>query len=256
MWRGSARPAGWIFTALVAVTHVLWCATSASAQGSPGQNAVCTSASGCSSTIGTAAFIDASVLFQNDICTTLYFILNGTNGQYSPGAVIDARGITGAAALTCPANTTPWLKGGVYLNKSSTILLPAGTIVIPSTWNLPSSTHLIGVGSNITSAGFTPGTTLLAQSGFSGSAMMSFCTAACTGIGVENLTLNGQSQAIDGIDNANAQDLTYVDHVGGLAHSLRLKLVSITKTAAPLVAVFDEWAPRTPTGGGPPLSFP
>jgi hypothetical protein len=152
---------------------------------------------------------------------------------------------------------------------------------------LPPSTHLIGVGSNIPSTGFTPGTTLVAPSGFSGSAMMSFCTTPCTGIGVENLTLNGQGQAIDGIDNSNAQDLTYVDHVGlyrivgtglsvsgnaknsgpytnitfdlggasgststhcasinglistrgVLAHSLRLKLVSITKTAAPLVAV-------------------
>jgi hypothetical protein len=45
------------------------------AQGNPGQNAVCTSASGCSSTIGTSAFIDASVLLQSDICTTIYNIL-------------------------------------------------------------------------------------------------------------------------------------------------------------------------------------
>lgn len=91
---------------------------------------------------------------------------------------------------------------------------PTGGVVFDKAGNLYGVTILIGVGSNITSAGFTPGTTLVAQNGFSGSAMMSFCTAACTGIGVENLTLNGGSQTIDGIDNATAQDLTYVDHVG------------------------------------------
>ena len=86
------------------------------AQGNPGQNAVCTSASGCSSTIGTSAFIDASVLLQSDICTTIYNILQPATYSTS---VIDARGISGTAALTCPANTTPWLKGGTYLNKPS-----------------------------------------------------------------------------------------------------------------------------------------
>jgi hypothetical protein len=92
--------------------------------------------------------------------------------------------------------------------------LPGGGVIFDKAGNLYGLTILIGVGSNITSAGFTLSTTLVAQRGFSGSAMMSFCPAACTGIGVENLTLNGGSQAIDGIDNANPQDLTYVDHVG------------------------------------------
>jgi len=178
---------------------------------SAGNNAVYNSSGTCSpKCAASTAFIDASVLFQSDICTTIYNILQPVT--YS-ASVIDARGINGTAALTCPTNTTPWLKGGTPLNKPSTIMLPAGTIQIPTTWTLPPSTHLIGVGSNITS-GFTPGTTLVAHSSFSGSAMMSFCTAACTGIGVENLTLDGQGQTIDGIDNANAQDLTYVDHVG------------------------------------------
>jgi hypothetical protein len=36
----------------------------AQAQGNQGQNAVCTSSSGCSTTIGTSAFIDASVFLN------------------------------------------------------------------------------------------------------------------------------------------------------------------------------------------------
>jgi hypothetical protein len=91
------------------------------AQGNPGQNAVCTSASGCSSTIGTSAFIDASVLLQSDICTTIYNILQPATYSTS---VIDARGISGTAALTCPANTTPWLKGGGWPGLSRSLRRP------------------------------------------------------------------------------------------------------------------------------------
>ena len=72
---------------------------------------------------------------------------------------------------------------------------------------------------SILPTGLTLGTTLQAQSGFTpGTAMISLglsshCTP-CTGISVENLTLDGQGQSIDGIDNGFAQDLSYVDHVG------------------------------------------
>jgi hypothetical protein len=60
----------------------------------------------------------------------------------------------------------------------------------------------------------------VAQSSFTaGTAMISFglsslCTSGCTGISVENLTLNGEGQSIDGIDNGFSQDSSYVDHVG------------------------------------------
>ncbi len=38
-----------------------FCVVALAQQGSPGQNAVCTSSSGCSTTIGTSAFIDGRV---------------------------------------------------------------------------------------------------------------------------------------------------------------------------------------------------
>jgi hypothetical protein len=89
---------------------------------------------------------------------------------------------------------------------------------------LPANTHLIGEGDGITSSSFSPGTTIQAKSNFSGSSMIqfgsssSFCPLVssvriCTGISVENLTLDGQAQAINGISNQYAQNNSYVNHV-------------------------------------------
>ena len=78
-----------------------------------GNNAVCTSTTGCSFTTGTIAFIDASTLIPSGggtICTVLYDILSSATYSYpSTGAVIDARGLPGATgiSMTC-AGTTPW----------------------------------------------------------------------------------------------------------------------------------------------------
>jgi hypothetical protein len=73
----------------------------------------------------------------------------------------------------------------------------------------------------IPSSGSTPGTTIQAKSGFSGT-MIQFGNASpicpsnvCTGISVENLTLDGQGgSAVNGIANAYSQDVSYVNHVG------------------------------------------
>ena len=134
--------------------------------------------------------------------------------------------------MTC--TISPWGSGSGYLNVPSTILLPATggatptPIIIPnsSPWILPSNTHLIGEGDGIPvySSGSlvsTPGTTIQAKSGFSGT-MIQFGSASvcpsgvCTGISVENLTLDGQGplgQTVSGIANAYSQDGSYVDHV-------------------------------------------
>jgi hypothetical protein len=173
--------------------------------------------------VGSSAFIDASMFgAQNtDICAVLNFILKPSNHILpATGGVIDARGLPGNTQTSMTCSISPW--AGIPNPPPSTILLPATTgatsIVIPSTWFLPPNTHLIGEGDSITSGGFTPGTTLMAASNFSGTAMISFgssslCSSPCSGISVENLTLNGAGQSIDGIDNALSQDASYVDHV-------------------------------------------
>ena len=181
--------------------------------GTQGQNAVCTSNSptGCAPTVGTSAFIDASTFKgkASTICGVLNFMLK--NG-FTAGAVIDARGLNSTnTSMTCTAS--PWV--GITSNPPpSTILLPAGTIVIPATWFVPSGTHLIGQGDTAGS-----GTTLQVSSTFGSSAMIQFgsstwCSASspCTGIGVEKLILDGQGKSIVGIWNQLAQTQSYIDH--------------------------------------------
>jgi hypothetical protein len=107
---------------------------------------------------------------------------------------------------TC-ATGTPW-DGGTFIPDPSTILLPAGTLVIPKTWTLPSNTHLIGEGDNLGS-----GTTIQAGASLSGSIIL-FGSAASTAISVENLNLDGNGRSIGGIVNSDAQRFSFVDHVG------------------------------------------
>jgi hypothetical protein len=216
-----------VFLGIVAVL-VCWLSTFANyaeAQGSQGQNAVCTSSSGCSTTIGTSAFIDASMFAnsppQRNICAVLNFILSSTTYPAS-GAVIDARGIPGVTppvSMTCTAS--PW--AGITSPPPSTVLLPAGTIAIQVGWVLPSNTHLFGQGDNIASGtviqACTPST---CPSSISAPPMIQFgsstCSAiSCPGESVEKLILDGQEQQsgggyIGGIVNQYSQ-ASYVDHV-------------------------------------------
>jgi hypothetical protein len=190
-----------------------------------GNNAVYNSSGTCtSSSCGSSgAFIDATVFISKatDFCGVLNYMLTPSNGVIPPkGAVIDARGLNSViTSMTC--TVSPWA-GIANPIPPSTILLPAtgsGTsatpIIISNAWVLPSNTHLIGVGDGVS------GTTIQAASGTSlptmiqfGSSSTTICpSGVCTGISVENLTLDGQAQAVDGIINQNAQTNSYVDHV-------------------------------------------
>ncbi len=177
---------------------------------------------------GSGAFIDASVLVSahSTICSTLYGILSSTSYTYpSEGAVIDARGLNSnisGFSMTCATGTTPWSNGSTFVNVPSTILLPAGTIVIPTTWVLPNSTTLIGVGDALPSTTSASSTTIQAckqstnSCSFTGSDMIDLGTSficdplehgtVCNGLLVQNLVLDGQGQTLNGIVNTNAQN--------------------------------------------------
>jgi len=174
------------------------------AQGTQGQDAVYNSSNGI---VGSSAFIDASKFLGvshegQDLCDTIYYIFK--HNYPSGGAVVDARGKSGSA-LTCTLGT-PWYESATgYVNVPSTILLPAATIQIPATWILPSNTRLVGEGEN-NPLSATPGTTIQAVIGFSGS-MIQFGSSpicgsnptVCSGISVERLTLDGRvAQALQG----------------------------------------------------------
>jgi hypothetical protein len=88
-----------------------------------------------------SSFIDGSQFLGHnqgvDICDTIYGIFVnkwGVAAYPSSGAVIDARGIS--SALTCTLGS-PWREGNNTVTVPSTILLPAGTIVISTKWVLP-----------------------------------------------------------------------------------------------------------------------
>ena len=208
---------------------VLACAVSdlptAAAQGPnlQGQDAVYPASGTCCAP--SPSFIDASMFAGTTFCSTLYGILS--RSSYS-AAVIDARGLNSDNTnMKCAAGTTPWNNGSTTVNVPSTILLPAGTIVIPTTWVLPNYTRLIGEGDAIAPSGSTPGTTIQAcmtNCSFIGSDMIDLgnsilCPvfggiATCNSVSVEHLTLDGQGQSINGIVNTNAQTGSRVDHLG------------------------------------------
>jgi hypothetical protein len=90
--------------------------------------------------------------------------------------------------------------------------------VISTGWILPPSTRIIGVGNGdvVTSGGtLSSGTIIQAckalQSGCttfpSGGTMISMCSTTCSGVSIENLSLDGQGQAINGILNGFAASL-------------------------------------------------
>jgi hypothetical protein len=221
----------WMPFAILAIL-ALWILACRTAAAQQGQDAVYNPSG---QVTNSPSFIDASVfvsITNPNICAVLYNILNGTllgrQGYPATGAVIDARGISGSTALTCSPGTTPWNNGTITLTVPSTILLPATggatptPIIISSMWILPVNTHLIGEGDGIPSSGTTPGTTIQAASGFSGTMIQfgssSACTPSvvCTGISIEKLTLDGQGQlgqTVSGVANGFSQDFSYVDHV-------------------------------------------
>jgi hypothetical protein len=171
-----------------------------------------------------ASFIDARLYTASaDLCSALNTIINSIPGV---GAVIDARGVTGTA-LNCAS--TPWSTApGTGSFANVTILLPSGTITIRSPWYLPSNSRIIGEGPGATilqaCKTTTPGCNSTA---FSGTAMISMtagkdninlawgCGAGfiCFAVSVADLTLDAQSLAIDGVDNFNAEEQSYVQHV-------------------------------------------
>jgi hypothetical protein len=208
---------GWmVFTIVVVLAGWFLALPTPAVAQSQGNNAVYYQ-SGSSGTCckGSGAFIDASMFKAQatDICGVIYYIF--THSYPSSGAVVDARGLNSSTTtMTCAVGTTPWNNGSSFVNVSSTVLLPAGTIVIHSTWVLPANTHLIGVGDG------PSGTIVQVASGTSLTTMIQFGSSSacspsgvCTGISVESLTLDGQAQSVDGIINQFAQDNSYVSHV-------------------------------------------
>jgi len=188
-----------------------------------GQNSVYNSAA---TTTGSVAFFDASMFAlsppptNRNLCAVLNFILNPANTIIPPtGAVVDARGLNSTnTSLNC--TSSPW--SGITSPPASTILLPAATITTSAIWILPSNTRLIGEGDGVPLSGAVGTTIQASSSSFSGPLLQfgssSICPgtpAVCSGISVEDLTLDGDGgTSVIGIQNQYSQNNTFVDHVG------------------------------------------
>jgi len=191
---------------------------------------------------GSSAFIDASVLFNTDICVTINNILTGSSYP-SGGAVIDARGIgVGLESISCSMNPFAPAPGGA-MPAPSVVLLPATTINIGETWVLPHKTRIVGVGTHWSESGSSwASTTLSAENPFSGTDMIDMGSASpsvcpggsgayvCQGVVIEHLRLvGGAGNAVNGIVNQSAQQESYVNDVA-------LHDIGETGTGGPLVA--------------------
>lgn len=194
----------WMFAATMIVLLGWLSASPTRVQAQTGYNIVQTNPPAPIGTQASPSFIDASVYPGTDICTKIFNVLNGA---YPPaGAVIDARGITGLTCAT-PGNT-PWIRGNAVVSEPSHILLPAGTISIPTEWQLPKNTRITGEGrANTTiSPTFMTGPILVMGDA-------TCVPSSCFNISIEDLTLNGNNHPVDGIDNSFSQELSYVNNV-------------------------------------------
>jgi hypothetical protein len=203
--RISTRSTPRIVLTITVIALAIYCAVlpqRSEAQGGQGQNAVCSSTSVCSMSsdaVGTTAFVDASMFATSadTFCSAIYKILAPPG--YS-ATVIDARGLPGTTgvSMTCASGTTPWNNGSTYVNKPSTILLPAGTITVPTPWVLPANTKLIGIATSGNNSLLD--TTIQAASLSSGAVVQfgdSHCpSSGCQGISVEHLSISGDFDEI------------------------------------------------------------
>jgi len=214
MRRAGMLAVGFAVAAVTVVGAVYLCSPTRSAAQSQGNNTVWASSTGTS---GSAAFIDASTCTGSgctDICTTINAILTSSSGFTYPaqGAVVDARGIAqnSTTALACSVN--PF--NGVTV--PSTILLPASTILLQTSWVLPSNTRIIGEG-NFTVLGV--------GSWSGGSDLIDMCStsSACSGVSIEHLKIQGEgnvncsttpsTNTYNGIVNNYAQVSSFVSDV-------------------------------------------
>jgi hypothetical protein len=197
----------------------------ARAQTDTGDNAVCTSATGCTTTSPSTAFIDASAFCGTSGCGSQDFcsvVNKALNTIPASGGVVDARGINPGGSNTCTGDT-PY-SATYTITNPSTLLLPSGTIAINTTWVLPDRTRIIGEGNNpngatimgtlIEANGITASDPMI-QMGSTGLCNDPASSGQCYGISISDLAINGANSntVIDGIWNLNAGASSYIDHV-------------------------------------------
>jgi hypothetical protein len=171
---------------------------------------------------GSTAYIDLSAISSGlDICGRINAVLSSTTTPFKSGTVIDARGVAPGTCATDPF---------YLITKNSIVLLPAGTITLSTAWAIPDQTQVIGEGQGITILkAKSPFADAYVSSGSNGTVNPALLHMGVPSYGsnmgkigfsvrIVHLTLDGFGQElnstyIDGIDNNNAEEQSYVDDV-------------------------------------------
>jgi hypothetical protein len=194
-----------------------------------GNNTVYETCTGTTTKVGSYAYVDVAAFdptVADDICTKIFNTLSAASTV--AGSVLDARGVLPGSGTSQTCGINPF--NGI--TKTSIVLLPAGTIVLSAAWGIPGTTQVIGEGPGVTTlqanaTSFTDAYVFSASGGNSNPAMIHMGTPNTTstfvrnlafGIKVLHLSLDGQGQKvgttfIDGIDNTNAEEQSYVEDV-------------------------------------------
>jgi hypothetical protein len=187
------------------------------------------------SSFGSQSYIDvssATTSATGDLCARIASVL-ATSGLKA-GTVVDARGIVPPTPLSCSSD--PFIigvngSGQPIFAPPSVVLLPSGTITTSSSWVVPDETQLIGEGPGITTlqaaSGFADPFVYAGTNGTANPAVIHMgapnTSATVTqgivfAVRILHLTVDGNRQTvsstyIDGIDNNNAEEQSYVDDV-------------------------------------------
>lgn len=235
--------------------------------GSPANYNVTVSGSTVTTTqVYSNAYIDATALVGSltDFCSILNAALSQLSTYPSNGGVIDARGVqpgpTSQGGLNLKACTvSPWSS----ISTPAVVLLPPGTILTQVPWVLPPGARLIGEGgedpgsptdSSVTRTiiqACSSATQTNCTAKFSGSQIVKMTGSACTGgfgVSIEDLVLDGNSLAIDGVDNINCQEHSYVKHVTIYrALDIGISVSSTAQNSGPYSNITFDLDTQTPT---------
>jgi hypothetical protein len=171
-----------------------------------GANAVWTSGIPSGSPVPSYTFVDATQFSGNslDFCaqinSALSFVQNHSN-LFPSGAVVDARGVFTSGCSSDPFNN---------ITVGSTLLLPPRIIMIQHMWTMPNNTRIVGESQVVVSTLQAKG--LTGDMIEMGSSTLCTTSSPCSGISIEHLTLDGQTENVNGIHNF-AQDQSYVNDV-------------------------------------------
>jgi hypothetical protein len=145
----------------------------------------------------------------NDLCGKIYAAWSAAMNSGLSSATIDARGLTGTQ--TCSASPFPTIS---HVTASGRLLLGNSQITTSVTWQIPSRTHVEGMGVAGLTSGTTDNTLIQAGSGLTGAVIqLGGGVSGDFDAQVKSLTVDAAGIASVGILNDSAEEGSTVENV-------------------------------------------